>query len=43
MSLLANVSLNRILCRIKDNGGFMDNADIEALKVNDRLRQVLVR
>jgi hypothetical protein len=43
MSLLANVSLSRILATIKSNGGFLTNVDLRALKEHDRLRQVLVR
>lgn len=42
-SLLSHVALNRVLSRIKDNHGFLDNTDLEALKVHCPLRQVLVR
>ncbi len=41
--LLANVSLTRILQRVKSHGGFLTEVDLDALTQHDRLRQVLVR
>ena len=43
MNIAEHVSLNRVLSKVKANGGFLTATDLEIIAHHDRLRMVLVR